>query len=75
MYRGFGKYYQNISQEANRITVNWLFVLNTGGLIFVVPLSNKLTKQFPYSILVPLLFKAVSNFCDYLIVSDEICMV
>ncbi|KTD31266.1 hypothetical protein [Legionella maceachernii] len=45
LYRGFAQYYQKISQESNRVIVNWLFVLNTGGLIFVIPLFDKLTSR------------------------------
>lgn len=40
-YQGVTQYYGKIAQEANKTIINWIFALNTGGLILLIPLIFK----------------------------------
>lgn len=35
-YQGITQYYGTIAQEANKTIINWIFALNTGGLVILV---------------------------------------
>ncbi|WP_367608302.1 hypothetical protein [Legionella sp. W05-934-2] len=35
-YQGITQYYGKIFQEANKTIINWLFALNTGGLVLLI---------------------------------------
>lgn len=40
-YQGVTQYYNKIAQEANKTIINWIFALNTGGLILLIPFMFK----------------------------------
>lgn len=40
-YQGVTQYYGKIAQEANKTIINWIFALNTGGLIILIPFIFK----------------------------------
>ncbi|HAU1514571.1 TPA: hypothetical protein ACPYPK_001023 [Legionella pneumophila] len=40
-YQGVTQYYGKIAQESNKILINWIFALNTGGLVILIPFIFK----------------------------------